>query len=386
MYTTATLAVAVEANVTEILREAGPQGLHIEEIANQVGADPIKLGRCLRYLCAMQHIYREVSPNVFANNRLSAVLDTGKPFEAVKDRGIDRYDNAKGAAPGVGHAADECFSAATSLSRFLLEPQTAFSKEPAMTPFSRSMRFDGTFWEWVERPGNEKRLRRFGAAMRNSSTLYPKDLILNLFDWASLPNEALVVDVGGGVGASTLPLARSFPRLRYVVQDRPAVIVDAQRFWNDSYPEALSSNLVTLSGHDFFQAQPVHNAAVFMLRIVLHDWADPEVKSILKHLRAAATPSTKLVLAEKIVPYACSSNNQFTDIPGADQGSDIPAVLNGNPGCAEGLVYTIDMQMLALLNAQERTVGQWVEATQGTGWKFVRILRGAMSSLIFETT
>lgn len=35
--------------------------------------------------------------------------------------------------------------------------------------------------------------------------------------------DALVVDVGGGVGNHTLALARAYPRLRFVVQDRERV-------------------------------------------------------------------------------------------------------------------------------------------------------------------
>jgi hypothetical protein len=38
--------------------------------------------RVLRLL-ATNHIFIEVSPDVFANNRLSTVLDTGKPVEEL---------------------------------------------------------------------------------------------------------------------------------------------------------------------------------------------------------------------------------------------------------------------------------------------------------------
>jgi hypothetical protein len=38
--------------------------------------------RILRLL-ATNHIFTEVSPDVFANNRLSSVLDTGKPVEEL---------------------------------------------------------------------------------------------------------------------------------------------------------------------------------------------------------------------------------------------------------------------------------------------------------------
>lgn len=35
-------------------------------------------------LLASQHVFKEVAPDVFANNRLSSVLDTGKDLAALR--------------------------------------------------------------------------------------------------------------------------------------------------------------------------------------------------------------------------------------------------------------------------------------------------------------
>ena len=51
--------------------------MHVKDIAAPTKVDPEKLARILRVL-ATKHIFREVAPDVFANNRLSSVLDTGK--------------------------------------------------------------------------------------------------------------------------------------------------------------------------------------------------------------------------------------------------------------------------------------------------------------------
>ena len=47
------------------------------------------------------------------------------------------------------------------------------------------------------------------------------------FDWKGLPENALVVDVGGGVGSQSLTLAEHHPHLRFVVEDREPVLKDA---------------------------------------------------------------------------------------------------------------------------------------------------------------
>ncbi len=43
------------------------------------------------------------------------------------------------------------------------------------------------------------------------------------FDWESLPQSSLIVDVGGGIGASSMILAKNFPDVKLVVQDLPPV-------------------------------------------------------------------------------------------------------------------------------------------------------------------
>ncbi len=47
------------------------------------------------------------------------------------------------------------------------------------------------------------------------------------YDWSSLPPGSVVVDVGGGIGVSSLQLAKSFPDMKLVVQDRAAVVKEA---------------------------------------------------------------------------------------------------------------------------------------------------------------
>ena len=80
------------------------QGCHVDEISDKTGLDAQRLGgrhwagcirkadrtnrlthhigRCLRML-TIHHLYREVKPDVFANTRISSMLDTLKPSKDV---------------------------------------------------------------------------------------------------------------------------------------------------------------------------------------------------------------------------------------------------------------------------------------------------------------
>ena len=55
-------------------------------------------------------------------------------------------------------------------------------------------------------------------------------MVLNLWtlacDWKSLSNDAVVVDVGGGVGEISLTLAREYEHLRFVIQDLHGAVED----------------------------------------------------------------------------------------------------------------------------------------------------------------
>ena len=46
------------------------------------------------------------------------------------------------------------------------------------------------------------------------------------YTWEKLVPDSLIVDVGGGIGTQTMVLAKSFPQLKFIVQDREAVVPD----------------------------------------------------------------------------------------------------------------------------------------------------------------
>lgn len=66
----------------------------------------------------------------------------------------------------------------------------------------------------------------------------------------------------------SLDLARLYPDLHFIVQDRPALIEQAKMVWATEYPEALASR-VSLTPHDFFQVNPVKGADAYLLRYIM---------------------------------------------------------------------------------------------------------------------
>ncbi len=139
-----------------------------------------------------------------------------------------------------------------------------------------------------------------------------------------------------------MAMAKKYPHLKLVVQDRGPVTKDgfevccpnfcryfrhssrtcsvqrwsSRRAWNlGDFPSRVRRAHFFLSNgqlmgeiseeHDFFTVNPVKNADVFMAKYVIHDWSNKYSLEILKRLREAAAPHTKLVLLDKIIPYMC---------------------------------------------------------------------------------
>lgn len=363
--TSAALGVATAANVAEVLRDAGPQGAHVNDIAKASNIDPAKLARLLRLL-ATNHIFVELSPDVFANNRISSYLDTGKTIETILKRPQDKHVDTPGQTALIGHLTDEGLKSSSYLEDALLGPETAKLHEPNETAFNLAFKTDMPYWQWLETPENEQRLARFGIAMKGGKQSVAPNSILEGFDWEGLKEGSLVVDVGGGIGSQTAVVARHCPHLRFIIQDREPVMKDAAAFLGHQLPEALNSGRVTLQPHDFFEEQPVKNTSVFLLHNVVHDWPDAHSTRILRRLRDAATPETRLLLVDSLLSYPCEDDS-VRSVPGV-QLPAAPKPLLPNMGHASSPTYSVDLLMMTFLNGQERTILHMKQLLQQAGW------------------
>lgn len=52
-------------------------------------------------------------------------------------------------------------------------------------------------------------------------------------DWAALPAGSTVVDVGGGSGKACFPIAKAYPHLKVVIQDKPHVVAKSVKVISD---------------------------------------------------------------------------------------------------------------------------------------------------------
>ena len=120
--------------------------------------------------------------------------------------------------------------------------------------------------------------------------------IVNGFDWGRL-GPGTVVDVGGSYGSTSMAIARTFPSLHCIVQDRREVIEVA--YQKSDHETAIR---VVFMEHDFFAKQPIMGADVYLLRWILHDWSVKYALQILRGLVPALKKGSRIVVCEHVLP------------------------------------------------------------------------------------
>ncbi|EJC99588.1 S-adenosyl-L-methionine-dependent methyltransferase [Fomitiporia mediterranea MF3/22] len=367
------LGIAENANVAEILRDAGPEGMHAEEIAKRSGVHARKLYRVMRML-ASNHYFREVDEKTYAHNLLSSLLDTGKPL--IENFNETKHVNTAGFAAVAGYGADEIMLAAHGLREAMLDPKTAHSEEIDESGFQRAMKVKLPMWDIYEMPEQHYRRDRFNVFMSNATTVHP-ETILSAFNWEEVPNGVLV-DVGSGTGHVSLEVAKKHPDMTIVLEDRTSVIEQAKTYWKEHLTSHVSMGKVHFIDTNFLDQQPALPATpdVFLLRWILHDWPDKYAIRILKCLRnAAVLDKTKLVILESIPEYACKSNTGFGKGADASGCQKPPAPLLSNLGEANMLSYLIDFLVLIGHNAGGRTVQEFPDIFKVSDWKLSKVER-----------
>ncbi|KAK4192539.1 S-adenosyl-L-methionine-dependent methyltransferase [Podospora australis] len=304
----------------------------LDELQTKTTLDPINLARLLR-LAMTNGIFREPSPGVIAHTAASRALAEDTDLTAwIGFNGEDIF-------PAAAHVLEalKADPQATSLTRTGF--QYAFDtvdKEPMFVTFGK----------------DPHRARRMGKAMvsltggEGYEPSYFVDVEKGGYDFTELDKKGgTFVDVGGSHGFICVDLAKRYKNMKFVVQDLPKTVDSAPKPMSE---DAQVAERITLLAHDFFTEQVTKDADVYYFRWIMHNYSTPYAIKILKNLIPALKPGARILINDHCLREAGQENPWD-----------------------ERVMRRMDVVMLALLNAQERSEAEFRELFKAVDERFV---------------
>ena len=295
------LAVAAELELADRLAD-GP--LSVDVLAAKTKTDALSLFRVMRVL-ESSGVFTQVSPRVFANTPASDCLRKDVPgsqwafVRLVLSKDMGEYD-------GLGALMDSVQTGQISFDRV----------------------FGCSYWQFLRR--NPDKWAIFNEAMRSFSVAITPAVTAS-YDWSRF---RVIADTGGGIGTQLVDILKAHPSCRGILYDQPDVVAGA-----------IPHDRVEPIGGDFFESVPA-GADAYILRWIIHDWAEPEAIKILKNVREAMKPDARLVLLETVIPESAEST----------------------------LGKSMDLVMLTLVGGRERTANEYSELYAKAGFQLEQII------------
>ncbi|KAK8034518.1 hypothetical protein PG993_009513 [Apiospora rasikravindrae] len=323
-----TLQTFVDLGVFERWRDAGGGPVSLEALCElaKANVDPKLLVRLCRLLAANDFI-EEVAEEQYKPTAFSLALGDKDSLQAAWIQcGHDHFKYG-----GLDH-----------LSRFLKETSYLNPADVENTAYRLGCPENVGFWDRCSlTPELQASFSELMESWTRRKTHWTEYFDTNVLLSCEIDHSApILVDVGGNRGHDiSLFRARhhaAIPSGSLVLQDRPEALALAE----------VDQDKVLIMPHDFLTPQPVCNARAYMFHAVFHDWSDEKSLVILKHTAAAMKPGySRLLIVDVVLP----------------------------PTGASAFQAAMDVSMMGLLSAKERTQGMWEELLSGAGFKILKI-------------
>lgn len=298
-----------------------------QDLASQCVSDVALTRRLLRVLAANE-IVSQTSLDTYAPTDFSQILTN---------------DNA---ASTVSFMNDVCLPCFAQVPAYFCRNGYKNPTGPHNAPWMSCMGTSTGLFGWLHE--HPEQLANFGALQAGTQSLvpfwadiYPIEQLMQDFQYT--PGDAynaLLVDVGGGTGSDINRFHQRYPQHpgHLILQDLDEVIESAE----------VDGSIVKMP-HDFFTPQPISGALIYFFHNCLHNWPDDEAARILSNLRPALRKGySRVILHENLI-------------------------LDEHP---MPWGTTIDLTMMTLVGAGERTEGAWRQLCESAGYEIVKIWPG----------
>ncbi|PKY00346.1 S-adenosyl-L-methionine-dependent methyltransferase [Aspergillus campestris IBT 28561] len=203
------------------------------------------------------------------------------------------------------------------------------SEERTETAYNLALNTPLPMFEFLQKePARAQRFRNTMASLCRRDHL-SLDHLVEGFNWGSLPDQAVVADIGGSSGHCSKAIAAANPHLRFIVQDLE-VALGCHKSVKDM------NGQIQYMPYDFFTPQPVQ-ADIYLLRWILHDYPDKYAAKILQMQIQSMPPGSRIILMESVMMP-----------PGTES------------RLVERKARILDIGMMSLYNSAERDMDAWV--------------------------
>jgi hypothetical protein len=166
--------------------------------------------------------------------------------------------------------------------------------------------------------------------------------------------------MSGVTGHLSMTIAQAYPELKFIVQEKGQPWLEKK--FQETLPDDLKgTDRVRIMAHDRYAEQPVKGAEVYFISTLLHKEPDDKGVTFIRRIAEAMDPRKSRLITREIVMDGGNppSGNATVDWSATSGNQDYAAGL-GPTGAITRLNIGIDLQMLTLLNAFERTREEWV--------------------------
>jgi len=300
------IAIAADMGIADLLEDHPP--LTAEELAAKTGANADALGRMLQALNSIG-VFAQDSNGRHRNTELSATLRRNMPGSLA---GWARYM--------ASNVVNRTFE---GLKYSVMTGQPVFPKV-----------FGKTLFEYLAAD------HAMGEIFAGGMTSYSSSSVCEAVESYDFSQVKRVADIGGGHGSFLRGILSETKIPQGILFDRPEVIAQA----GAPVPSELDHRYSTMGG-DFFKSVP-DQCNLYILRHIVHDWADGDAVTILQNCRKAMCPGGKILIIELLLKD--SNEPDFGRF--------------------------MDLTMLTLLQGRERTLFEYGKILSAAKLRFLRAI------------
>lgn len=309
------ISCVAQLGIADIL-EAGPKSA--EELASELKADATALYRLMRATASVG-VFAEGPDGKFSQTPASAVLRS------------NANPSLRALAIMYGH--EWHIRGWEQIEYCVKTGKTAVEKVYGMPIF-----------EYFKQHAKEAQV--FNNAM-TSFSMMDSPAVVDAYSFEGIRS---IVDVAGGHGLLLAKILERHPGMRGTLYDLPEVMEGAK-----NGPLKNLMDRCTLQSGDMFSAMPA-GVDAYIMKHIIHDWADEQCVSILKACRKSVNADGKLLVVDSVI----QPGNDFA------------------PG------KFLDLQMLIVAGGRERTEEQFRALFVASGWKLNRVIPMATPESIVE--